>query len=104
MSVSRYVATLGFCGMAFSLLDRSSTFVPCLPLVGASAHSTSRCRAGLSASAHLCQGRLSLGEPEGHVHGAVQRYGCGQGGACWLRAARLDVEGAQTQVAVRLQG
>ena len=61
MSASRYVATLGFCGMAVSLLAESSTFVPCIPLVGASAHSMSRGCLGLSAAANLCQCRLRLG-------------------------------------------
>src|SRR5947208_15629220 len=100
MSVSRYVATLGFCGMAFSLLAGSSTFVPVIPLVGALAHSTSQCRVGLSAAAHLRQGCLSLGEPEGHVHNTVQRDSRGQLGTRQLWAARLDVEGTQAQVAV----
>ena len=52
----------------------------------------------------LCQGRLCLRQPESHLHGAVQCDGRGQFGARRLRAARLHIEGAQAQVAVRLQG
>src|SRR5262249_25071571 len=47
--------------------------------------------------------RLGLGEPECHVHGAVQVNGSGEFGMGLLPLARLRVEGAETQVAVRLQ-
>ena len=60
--------------MAFSLLDGSSAFVLCIPLVGASTHSTSRCRLGVSATAQLHQRGLRLGKPEGHLHLALRRF------------------------------
>jgi hypothetical protein len=34
---------------------------------------------------HLRQGCLRLGQPEGHVHGAIQCYGSGERGAGLLR-------------------
>ena len=49
---------------------------------------------------HLCQRRLGLGQPEGHVHGAVQLDGSGQLGAGLLPLARLGVQRAEAEVAV----
>jgi hypothetical protein len=52
---------------------------------------------------HLRQYGFGLGEPEGHVHGPVEDNGGGQGGAGLLALAGGSVQGAETQVAVRLQ-
>ena len=49
---------------------------------------------------HLRQRGLGLGQPEGHVHGAVQVDGHGQGGAGLLPLAGGGVQGAQPEVAV----
>jgi hypothetical protein len=51
-------------------------------------------------SRHLRQRRFGLGQPEGHVHGAVQGDGGGQGGAGLLPLADLAVQPAQPEVAV----
>ena len=53
---------------------------------------------------HLRQRRFGLGQPEGHVHGAVQRNGGGQLGSGLLRASRLSIQGAKAKVAVRQEG
>src|SRR5262249_1567916 len=44
-----------------------------------------------------------LGEPEGHVHGAVQRDSGSQGSAGLLPLASRGVQGAETQVTVGLE-
>jgi hypothetical protein len=43
------------------------------------------------ASCHLRQRRFGLGQPEGHVHGAVEVDGGSQGGAGLLTSAGLAV-------------
>ena len=50
---------------------------------------------GTAASCHLRQRRFGLGQPEGHVHGAVEVDGGGQGGAGLLTTAGLAVQPAQ---------
>jgi hypothetical protein len=55
---------------------------------------------GNVASCHLRQYRFGLGEPEGHVHGAVQVNGRGQGGTGLLFAASLVVQLPQPVVTV----
>ena len=52
---------------------------------------------------HLRQCGFGLGQPEGHVHGAVQVDGGGQGGAGLLALAGLAIQPAQAEVAVGLQ-
>jgi hypothetical protein len=52
---------------------------------------------------HPCQRRLRLGQPEGHVHGAVQVDGGGEFGTGLRSPAKPGVEGAKTVVAVCLQ-
>jgi hypothetical protein len=52
---------------------------------------------------HLCQRCLCLGQPEGHVHGAVQVDRRGQLGASLLVLIGLDVEGTEPQVTMCLQ-
>ena len=49
---------------------------------------------------HLRQRGFGLGQPEGHVHGAVEVDGGGQGGAGLLPTAGLAVQPAQPVVAV----
>jgi len=56
-----------------------------------------------SDSGHLRQRRLGLGEPEGHVHGAIHLNRGGQFRPSLLTLVRPGVEGAETQVAMRLQ-
>jgi hypothetical protein len=51
-------------------------------------------------SRHLRQRRFGLGQPEGHVHSAVQLDGGGQGGAGLLPLTDLAVQPAQPEVAV----
>ena len=55
---------------------------------------------GSVASCHLRQRGFGLGQPEGHVHGAVELDGGGQGGAGLLPLASLVVQPAQPVVAV----
>src|SRR5262245_19326982 len=102
MSVSRYVATLGFCGMAFSLFAGSSSFLVYrwsvhqhLPRLAAALifqHPPTCARA-----ASACGSQKVM---------AMSRYSAMAmvSAARWLWAAHLDVEGAQAQVAVCLQG
>src|SRR5215470_5872501 len=52
---------------------------------------------------HLRQRRLRLGQPEGHVHGPIQRYGSGQLGAGLLWLAALGIQRAEAAVAVGLE-
>ena len=52
------------------------------------------------ASYDLCLHRLGLGQPERHVHGAVQFDGDGQFGTGWLLMADLRIQGAKAEVAV----
>src|SRR5919109_2740377 len=47
---------------------------------------------------HLCQRRFGLGEPEGHVHGAVEVDSSGHGGAGLIDAAGLVIQPAQAEV------
>ena len=49
---------------------------------------------------HLRQRRFGLGQPEGHVHGAVQGDGGGQGGAGLPPLTGRGVQGAQAKVAM----
>jgi hypothetical protein len=51
----------------------------------------------------LRERRLRLGEPEGHVHGAVQRDGSGQLSLGLLPLASRGVQGAEAAVAVGLE-
>jgi len=53
---------------------------------------------------HLGQRRLGLGQPEGHVHGVVQRHGGIHLGTGLLALASRGVQGAEAAVAVRLEG
>jgi hypothetical protein len=50
------------------------------------------------------QQSLRLGQPEGHVHGAVQLDGGGQLGVSLLSLASHGVQGAEATVAVGLEG
>ena len=52
---------------------------------------------------HLRQRRLRLGQPERHVHGAVQLDGGGQFRAGWLSTVYLGIQGAKAEVAVGLE-
>src|SRR2546428_8725187 len=52
---------------------------------------------------HLCQRRLYLRQPEGHLHGAIHRQGGGQLSASLLLLACLGVQRAQAAVAVSLE-
>ena len=54
-------------------------------------------------SLHLRQHRLCLREPEGHVHGTVEREGGRELSAGLFPLAALAVQGAQSKVAVRLE-
>src|SRR5215471_13732967 len=54
-----------------------------------------------SCAAYLRQRRLRLGEPEGHVHGAVQRHGSRQFGVGLLSLLHLRIQHAEATVAVR---
>jgi hypothetical protein len=54
-------------------------------------------------SLHLGQHCLRLGQPEGHLHGAVERDGRGQGGAGLLPLTGLRIQRAETVVAVGLE-
>src|SRR5215510_5140145 len=58
----------------------------------------------LKISCHLCQRHLSLGQPEGHVHGAIQVDGRGQRGASWLWPAALGIKRTQAEMAVSDEG
>ena len=51
---------------------------------------------GTAASCHLRQHRFGLGQPEGHVYGAVQRDGGGQGGAGLRTLSYLPIQHAKT--------
>src|SRR5262249_16792954 len=53
---------------------------------------------------HLRQRRLGLGQPEGHLHRTIEVDGSRQFVACPLPLRGLGVEGAETAVAVRLEG
>src|SRR5262245_23955610 len=57
-----------------------------------------------SALLHLHQCCLRLGQPEGHVHGPVEVDSGGQCGLRLLPLAGPGVEGAEAEVAMRLQG
>ena len=50
-----------------------------------------------------CQRCLRLGQPEGHLHGAVQRNGGGQSGAGLLSPTYGGIQGAEAEMAVGLQ-
>jgi hypothetical protein len=52
----------------------------------------------------LCQYRLCLREPEGHVHGAVQVNGGGEGSAGGLLLTCPGIPHAKAAVAVGLEG
>ena len=64
-------------------------------------HITPRSRAIVSF--HLRQRRFGLGQPEGHIHGAVEVDGGGQSSAGLLTTAGLVVQPAQPVVAVGLR-
>jgi hypothetical protein len=49
---------------------------------------------------HLRQRGFGLGQPEGHIHGAVEVDGGGQGDAGRRTTAALVIQLAQTEVAV----
>src|SRR4029453_915700 len=49
---------------------------------------------------HLGQRCLCLGQPEGHLHGAVQRDGGGQFAARLFPSSYLAIEHAEAEVAV----
>src|SRR5262245_25015149 len=53
-----------------------------------------------SSAAYLRQRRLSLGQPEFHLHGAVQGDGRGQLGVGRPWTSRLRIEATETEVAV----
>ena len=53
---------------------------------------------------YLRQRGFRLGEPEGHVHGAVQVDGGGQGGAGLLSPTSLRIQGAEAPMAVGQEG
>lgn len=57
----------------------------------------------LTISCHLHQRRLGLGQPEGHVHSAVQRDGSGQFSAGLLPLTSRGVQGAEAEVTVGLE-
>ena len=52
---------------------------------------------------HLRQHRLYLGQPEGHLHGAIHLHGGGQRSTGLLLLACLGVQHAEAAVAVRLE-
>ena len=60
-------------------------------------------RAPLPLLRYLCQRRLRLRQPEGHVHGAVQRDSSGEGGAGLRPPTGLRMQGAKATVAVGLE-
>src|SRR4029453_12353406 len=53
---------------------------------------------------HLRQRGFSLRQPEGHVHGAVERHGRGQGSTGLLPPADLGIQYAKAEVAVSHEG
>ena len=55
------------------------------------------------ASLHLCQRRLGLWEPEGHVHTPIPRHRQRQRGTGLLLLTRRGLQQAQAAVAVRLE-
>ena len=57
----------------------------------------------LSLPLHLRQCRLSLGQPQGHLHGAVQVDSGSEGSTGLFSPADLGVEGAEAVVAVGLE-
>src|SRR5262245_1633755 len=57
-----------------------------------------------SSPLHLCEGRLRLGQPEGHGHGAIHLDGDGQPGTGLLLLLGLGIQRAQAMVAVGLEG
>jgi hypothetical protein len=54
-------------GMLLIVMDNDGAFLPIRSVADVT----------LPSSAHLCQHHLGLGQPESHVHGAVQRDGGG---------------------------
>src|SRR5262249_28532399 len=54
----------------------------------------------LSYATHLRQRRLGLGQPEGHLHRAVKRDGCGQLGTGLLPLGSRGIQRAKATVAV----
>src|SRR5712691_12507823 len=60
-------------------------------------------RAPLPRLPYLCQRRLRLWQPEGHVHVTVQVDGRGQGGTGLLPPTDLHIQGAKATVAVGLE-
>jgi hypothetical protein len=54
-------------------------------------------------STDLCQCRIGLGQPEGHVHSTVQVNGRGQGGTGLFGTTSLVIKLAKAEVAVRHQ-
>ena len=58
----------------------------------------------MCAATHLRQRRLGLGQPERHLHGMVEVDGRCQFHAGLLPLACLGIQGAETVVAVRLEG
>src|SRR5262249_16932021 len=57
-------------------------------------------RAPLPLSPYMRERRLRLGEPEGHVHSAVEVDGRSQGGTRLCPPTSLRIQGAETPVAV----
>src|SRR3989442_8006330 len=73
------------------------------PTLGALLHDTGREPSPSSSSLHLRQRCLGLGQPEGHVHGVVQRDSGRQLGAGQLSLAGRGIQRAQAEVAVGLE-
>jgi hypothetical protein len=51
----------------------------------------------------LCQRRLGLGQPERHIHRAVELDGGGQVGTGLFSASHLAIQAAEAKVAVGLE-
>src|SRR5262245_56309299 len=80
-------------GMLLIVMDNDSAFLPIRSVSDVT----------LPSSAHLRQRRLSLRQPEGHVHGAVQRDGGGQFSTSLLSPASRGIQRAEAEVAVGLE-
>jgi hypothetical protein len=52
---------------------------------------------------HLHQHCFGLGQPEGHLHGAIERDGRAQGGTGLLGSSHPAVQGAKAEIAVGLE-
>src|SRR5262245_8227978 len=57
----------------------------------------------LNRSRYLCQRCLGLGQPEGHVHGAVEGDGSGEFSLSLLQPFDLEIQDAEATVAVGLE-